>query len=520
MASWKPAFDSAVVSFRERKYDAALTQVSEAIRQGADRANVYDLRANILSECLGRPKEALKDAKMVIKLCPEAPKGYLRAAQIFVKLGSLEPASKMAEHALKCTSLDNPKHDSIRQSITALQAEIARKSCHVSKLPIELLTLVFELASILPVDEGNSGTMQGYLGGKRNPRLGYDVSRVCRYWRRAALEYPPIWRTLVLGNRKPSGKVQLWASRTGGNIEELIIRPGIHRHLLKEAIPDIVKHVTSPPRIIRCSAEEWDLLQEAVYPKPTGPTELNITADGKERILVPHLQGTGLQSLALDRVFIPWVGDEHSFCELKFLKLISPFLMNGNHEGFVERLAEAQNLETLIVERDPIQLITPTPADQIRITYAGLANLRFLELVRFPDDALQIVFSRFDFPLLEILHLQSVSKACASLRTIRRRLSPPPDPDVMEAELVELVPSALRTLRLRACTFDTKDLVETLGAQCSELEILEISGAGMEINPLLEALAGDRGAAVICPYSFTDINGSTSQKPRKIADSQ
>ncbi|KAG8919486.1 hypothetical protein FRC00_011288, partial [Tulasnella sp. 408] len=74
MASWKPAFDNAVVSFREKKYDVALNQVSEAIRQGADRANVYDLRANILSEYLGRPKEALRDAKMVIKLCPEAPK--------------------------------------------------------------------------------------------------------------------------------------------------------------------------------------------------------------------------------------------------------------------------------------------------------------------------------------------------------------------------------------------------------------------------------------------------------------
>ncbi|KAG8941267.1 hypothetical protein FRC00_012438 [Tulasnella sp. 408] len=403
----------------------------------------------------------------------------------------------MAEHALKCTSLDNPKRDNILQSVATLQAEIAKKRCHVSKLPIELLTLVFEIASILPVDEGNSGTMHGYLGGRRNPRLGYDVSRVCRYWRRAALEYPPIWRTLVLGNRKPSGKVQLWASRTGGNIEELIIRPGIHRHLLKEAIPVIVKHVTSPPRIVRCSVEEWDLLEDAVYPRPTRPTELNITAEGNQRTLVPHLGGTGLQSLALDWVFIPWDGDGHSFSDLKFLKLISPMLMNGHHELFIERLAEAQNLETLIIARDPIQLITPTPTGQIRTTYASLANLRFLELSRFADDSLQAIFSRFDFPLLEVLHLEGVTRACASLRTIRRRLPPPPDPDVMEAELV---PSALRTLRLRGCTFDTKDLVETLGSHCGELEILEISGAGMEINPLVEALAGDRRPAAICPH--------------------
>lgn len=403
----------------------------------------------------------------------------------------------MAEHALKCTSTDNPKHDTIRQSITSLQAEIAKKRCHVSKLPIELLTLVFEFASLMPVDEAKSETMKGYLGGKRNPRLGYDVSRVCRYWRRAALDYPPIWRTLVLGNRKPAAKIQLWASRTDGNLEELIIQPRTHEHLLKEAIPYIVKHIPLPPSIIRCTSDEWDLLEAAIYSQQTRPIELNIVAPSDVRVYVPHLQSTGLQSLALERVFVPWEGVGHSFRDLKFLKLIGPLLMNGHHESVVERLAEAENLETLIIERDPIQLITPSGAPQIRITYVRLTNLRYLELSRFPNDGLQVLFGRFDFPLLEVLHLQGVTKACASLRTIRRRLAPPPDPDVTEAELI---PSPLTTLRLRSCTFDTKYLVEILGTQCDKLKILEISGAGMEINPLLEALAGDRRASAICPH--------------------
>lgn len=55
----------------------------KAIQLGADRANVFDLRATLLAEHLGRPKDALKDAKMVIRLVPNSYKVGVHVIRAF-----------------------------------------------------------------------------------------------------------------------------------------------------------------------------------------------------------------------------------------------------------------------------------------------------------------------------------------------------------------------------------------------------------------------------------------------------
>ncbi|KAF9019005.1 hypothetical protein BDZ89DRAFT_1073373, partial [Hymenopellis radicata] len=206
--AWKPSFEKAMSAFKTGKYQEALISCTEAIEISAPSQLyfIYDCRSAIY-EKLGKLKDALRDAKTTIDVAPTRWQGYLRAARLFLAAHKFEQCLTMADLALARIATDDAKRRVEITSLktTALQGK-RRVTCHVATLPVELMAEIFQYA------------------------VAYDaacvvrLSAVCQHWRGVALRTPRLWGTLVLTNRSPKRKAEIWLARSKGRIHDLALR--------------------------------------------------------------------------------------------------------------------------------------------------------------------------------------------------------------------------------------------------------------------------------------------------------
>ncbi|KAG6868975.1 hypothetical protein C0993_006497 [Termitomyces sp. T159_Od127] len=235
--AWKPSFNQGITSFKELCLDEALNHFSKASQTSSSRRQVstdfqalkctggdqqhviYDSRAAV-HEKLGMHKEALRDARAVIKLAPDQWQGYARAARLFLLASKFDASLSMADMALSRIKQSNTKR---REEISRLKDDILRAQCaeaklqrsmrnQFEKLPVELLGEVFRYAL-----SDDPGTL-------------IRVLRVCSYWRNVAWTTPALWDTLILTARFPVRKLSLWLNQSKGIIRELYVRADVTNH--------------------------------------------------------------------------------------------------------------------------------------------------------------------------------------------------------------------------------------------------------------------------------------------------
>ncbi|KZT59789.1 hypothetical protein CALCODRAFT_481291 [Calocera cornea HHB12733] len=207
------AFTSALSLFKAGKLDDALAGFTACIEREPRSHQLFDARAATL-ERLGMHKEALKDARKVVELSPEQPKGYIRAARLFLRLGKMErsiDACNMAEERLPTfEKRRRVELAAIRaEAIAAMEARdtaLTSLMCHMQKLPYELLSIVF------------AEWMEEDIAA---PVI---ASHVCHRWRETALSISRLWSTLILTRHKPELKAATWLKRSHSRCTDLRIR--------------------------------------------------------------------------------------------------------------------------------------------------------------------------------------------------------------------------------------------------------------------------------------------------------
>ncbi|KAG6814228.1 hypothetical protein H0H92_015343 [Tricholoma furcatifolium] len=245
--AWRPSFNQGVSSFKESRLDEALSHFTQALKcTGGDRQHIiYDSRSAAY-ERLGMLKDALRDARMVIKLAPDQWQGYFRAARLFLLASKLDASSSMADIALSHIKPSNTKRrDEVEKLIAEIQlAKLARAKREslalnqMEKLPVELLSEIFRYAV--------SDDVAAHI----------RILGVCSFWRGIAWNTPTLWSTLILTTNFPSRKIALWFKQSRGQIRELHVRDDVVTHP-DWPFPELAEIAWSQLRIV--SAASWDL---------------------------------------------------------------------------------------------------------------------------------------------------------------------------------------------------------------------------------------------------------------------
>ncbi|KAG6890594.1 hypothetical protein C0995_006570 [Termitomyces sp. Mi166 len=312
--AWKPSFNQGIASFKDLRLDEALNHFSKACQTpspglqalkctGGDQQHViYDSRAAVF-EKLGMPKEALRDAKVVIKLAPDQWQGYARAARLFLLASKFDASSSMADMAfLRIKQSNTRRRDEISKLkddiLRAQRAEAKRQRLtrnQFEKLPVELLSEVFRYTV------------------SDDPAALIRVLRVCTYWRNVAWITPPLWEILILTPKFPVRKLSLWLKQSKGMIRELYIRADVTIHA-DWPFPELANIAWDRIRVF--SAVSWDPFQY-IEKRKFGKDALACLEELEmieERIsrrraspgLFPLLQNAGLHSLSFSKSEFSW----------------------------------------------------------------------------------------------------------------------------------------------------------------------------------------------------------------------
>ncbi|KAF5314889.1 hypothetical protein D9619_006960 [Psilocybe cf. subviscida] len=446
---------------------------------------VLDTRAAVYTK-LGRPKDALKDAKATIEAAPERWQGYARAARLFLTSKKIDASNTMIKLAIEKLKEEDAGR---RASLLALQTEIEeaarraddrrrRYTNHSANLPLEIFG---EIAATV-------------IQEKRNAFIA--MSHVCKSWRTAIHNMPLLWDTLVLTGRHTRRRAALWLEMSQGNIRELDIR---EEATLIPEFPSVCLKGLKWEGIRVFKTERWDPQDYLIsIGRPDGLEKINhldvafwqsvgfpILLESYQHLTdlslrtiklpVPMLENiagsvTTLKSLTLQDVV----------CDVLFLDVLT----------FIDLIKANHSLENLYVENT-----------NIGIGYLNkdvcLDHIRSLTLRKMSE----ISFLKACLPGLRTLHVEnSFSKLAPFLRQL--------------ASDVQTMPSLITTLVLRSCPLETNLLIEVV-QHLHELQKLEISNVAHTANLVTEALAASYVARptdipagpLICP-KLTDVNFS------------
>lgn len=309
------------------------------------------------------PKEALRDARAVIKLVPDQWQGYARAARLFLLASKFDASLSMADMALSRIKQWNTKR---REEISKLKDDILRAQSAESKLhrlmrnqfeklPVELLVEVFRYAS------------------SDDPRVLICLLRVCSYWRNVAWTTPALWDTLILTPRLPVRKLSLWLSQSKGIIRELYIRADVTTHP-DWPFPELANVAWDRVRVF--SAVSWDVSQyiENIKLGKNVLSRLEEFEMTEERIcrrraspeLFSLLSGARLRSILFSKSEFSWKDISDNLTSLTSLSVHSG---SKNPEYLIEALEANPGLETVKIldhfyyicpDRHPLRLFNLT----------------------------------------------------------------------------------------------------------------------------------------------------------------
>ncbi|EGF99641.1 uncharacterized protein MELLADRAFT_94208 [Melampsora larici-populina 98AG31] len=213
----KDQFKSGVIAFRKQQFSDAIIHFDQALNQNSNHETSFEIKLldsrAAAKEKLKDFKGALLDAKRVIDLCPELPKGYIRAARLFHQIGKLSASIQMYDRALaKSSKTDDPGSSSAlkdeRENVRKLekvQANLGQLKSpinYLGRLPFELFLQVIN-----------------YLDDPTR----FICMRVCSSWRSVIYQTAKFWTSLTLQfkTKKPTTKLKYWLSRLEGSSYKL-----------------------------------------------------------------------------------------------------------------------------------------------------------------------------------------------------------------------------------------------------------------------------------------------------------
>ncbi|ORY92837.1 Proteophosphoglycan 5 [Leucosporidium creatinivorum] len=236
-------YSSGVAAFRATSFETAIDLFTQAIALDEAQAKFYDARANAF-EKVGRLKDALGDARMVVKLAPTSHKGFLRAGKLFRIAEKYDHAEKMLLQGLSRVDDKNVKVHSELTTELELVREIRAKAEHspLSHLPAEIFIDIISLAIERSSDYTASLTPR--LKPPRPNTLLAALS-VSRTWYQTISGAPRLWSTLridgEINSKTFKAKARGWALKSLGRSAKEELRrasedgPGLNRLIITAA---------------------------------------------------------------------------------------------------------------------------------------------------------------------------------------------------------------------------------------------------------------------------------------------
>jgi hypothetical protein len=176
-------------SFQKSDFRSAHKHYTNALKAIPNNAVVLDCRA-ATNQRLGKLKDALADARMIIKLEPVQARGYLRLYKILNALNQKDKAQQVLGVGLKRVSMNDKLYPSLKRLKTSIDIDTPIQN-YWPQLPLELMHCIF---LSLPLEDR------------------VRSMRVCRYWHGILRETPAIWRDLTVTN--PSTRITFNAFTT------------------------------------------------------------------------------------------------------------------------------------------------------------------------------------------------------------------------------------------------------------------------------------------------------------------
>ncbi|KAI8605904.1 hypothetical protein EDD21DRAFT_362344 [Dissophora ornata] len=172
-------------SFSQKDFTAALQYLTRALIIAPKDINLLDSRAASF-EKLGRPEDALSDAKSMIRSHPQNPKGYLRAGKVLRLQKNFKSSAKIYIAGAERSDKGSKEYETLARIADDMKVkleEITKKETCVldpmERLPFELIMMVFgalsftERVRCLTI----SKKWMSYLGSARHFWYSIDLSR-------------------------------------------------------------------------------------------------------------------------------------------------------------------------------------------------------------------------------------------------------------------------------------------------------------------------------------------------------
>ncbi|PPQ73577.1 hypothetical protein CVT24_007463 [Panaeolus cyanescens] len=392
----KKPFQEGLKHFKLGKYSESIEQLTlaiQALKESEVNAYlIYDTRSAAYAK-LGNNKAALIDARKTIQIAPERWQGYARAARLFLAVDKIDASLSMITLALQRLKDGDEERKSsllalrtqVEERQLAMERRQKRLTNHISKLPVELLTEVFQTL----VTEDSAALI--------------PLLHVCTHWRQILKFSPRFWSILILGRKKPKEKAAQWIKYSKGRIRELKVKPGLSSatNWPSESLRGLKWDSLS-----KCELHQWSIssyLHSISQPGAiTNLTSLFIDCDPYEPdfdkgfVFAANPQ---LQHLALHNVPLRSIVPED---DINLSQLLSLSLNNCDLDGpLLHRIVScASNLQTLQLEFSKItQLVTPADVPSLILPNLSTLHLRCLR---------SNMFASTDLPSLRILRLYDI----------------------------------------------------------------------------------------------------------------
>lgn len=466
----KAAFNAGVQAFRKAEYNEAIAKFSDAIELGIQNHAVLDSRAAAY-EKLGRYKEAMADSRKVIEQFPHLPHGYSRACRLLSSLDMHDKAVRLAQKAVGAVKPTDPNASKMQTILeTALLAEhdhaqaLKAKECHITKLPVELLALIFE--DLVQ----HHGITPGVL------------IHVCRQWRTLVLGMSNLWCRLVLdhrGNKQEArtafwlrhskGKIRQLRVTTSKNFSECMLKLSPTGSYLDEIEFDFSSGEKMPP-LFRFKADpiafSW-----LVRAERTSAAMLRLPFE-------PKMTPFRISRLKLVGVDLIWNIEAQQLENLTSLTVENGNLMVSDLLGILERSPDIQTLEIQTGYENPM------PEREEKLVLKSLTTLKIL----FQSSLLKYI----ETPSLQTLqfHATNLGKALQDLS--------PPNPPLVSFSALECtilkdsvlpLPDTLEKLRLTSLAYNVDQVVDALAmGQCPQLRELDLSNTCIGSGPIIRLI--------------------------------
>lgn len=397
----------------------------------------------------------------------------MRASRLLTLLNEHDRALAMANAALqrvKPTDIRRKQEIETLQEATVVaklrwEENLRAQMCHIAKLPFELLSIVFQEATL---DMGI------------HP---FHLAHVCGHWRRVATDTPALWSTLAIRNIPKVQKTLRWLQLAQYKLSSLHLIHPRDLQKLGSALTDSTKGL----ECLECDLGSLENMSQLLQIRPRARRiSLHGPIPSDPRLDVQPLVSERVEELLIESLCVRWENLAYNLPNLTHLTIAKTFL--PSFRVLPELLCTTPYLQTLILQGLPVGVRddddSDAPLDLSHLTelemdvmsppyynlaqYASFPNLRKLRLANAnAEDFLESVAVKHPLALTELrIRNPGAMQQCGPIRPF--------------------LTESLETLELSKTVIPVAEIVEDLAiGLCPRLTSLTLSNSLISEDPLI-----------------------------------